>query len=422
MLANLHRPFDQVSELAFLARERPRTGRLARIGAIAVTAIVSLNYLVGVTVFGDWKGWATCLIAVLASAVIVVTTRHAAYLRVPALDMIVGACMWAVILVDFFEEGFAHAIFRDYPHFSVLDATRIFNTCVIQLFLASVYSSVIFFGNYRNYLAYMLVSVVAYETFIFFLLGVEPVIKILFLGLLVIAIALFFNREREQGSRDQFATSALLDQERIKTEGLLFNVLPEAVANRLKAGDVVVDSYPHLTVVFVDVVGFSILSKTISPEQLLDLLNRFFLAADHCAARHGLEKVKTIGDAYLAVAGGVSSADARSTGAVQFGLDLIAAVAAMRVVDDVAFQIRVGIHTGPAIGGVIGETRLAYDYWGETMNIASRIEGAAPIGGVAVSAATHEETAGVFAFDPPRLIELKGVGATTVYPLRLAEA
>ena len=420
MLAALHQPLDASAERLFLARERVRTGRLARIGAIAVTAIVSLNYLIGVTVFGDWKGWATCLAAAAATVVIVATTRAAVYLRKPALDIVVGAMMWTVILVDFFEEGFAHDIFRDYPHFSVLDATRIFNTCVIQLFLASVYSSVIFLGNYRTYLLYTLATVAAYETFIFFLLGVEPVIKILFLGLLVIAIALFFNRERENSYRDQFATNALLDRERIKTEDLLFNVLPETVANRLKSGDVVVDSHAHLTVVFVDVVGFSTLSKRISPEQLLDLLNRFFLEADHCAARYGLEKVKTIGDAYLAVAGGVSSATATGTDAIRFGRDLIAGVTGVGAAVAIPFDVRVGIHTGPAIGGVIGETRLAYDYWGETVNIAARIEGVAPVGGIAVSDATHAETAAAFAFDPPRAIELKGVGVTTVYPLRAA--
>ena len=418
MLTNLHRTFDPVSELTFLAKERPRTRRLARVGAVSTTLIVTLNYLVGVTVFHDTKGWVTCLACLFCAAVIIAVTGTGAYLRRPALDVVVAAMMWVAIMVDFFEEGFANNVFRNYPVFSILDSTRIFNTCVIQLFLASVYSSVIFLGNYRNYLFYTIASVIAYETFIFFLLGVEPVVKILFLGLLVVAISLFFNRERELSYRDQFATNALLDRERIKTEGLLFNVLPESVANRLKAGDAVVDAYRHLTVVFVDVVGFSTLSKRISPEQLLGLLNRFFLAADHCAGRHGLEKVKTIGDAYLAVAGGVSSADAGSAAAVRFGVDLIAAVEGMRVVEDIPFAIRVGIHTGPAIGGVIGETRLAYDYWGDTMNIASRIEGAAPIGGVAVSATTHEETATAFAFDPPRLVELKGVGATTVYPLR----
>ena len=416
MFASLHRPFPPAEERAFLARERPRTGRLARIGAIAVTAIVSLNYAIGVTVFGDWKGWATCFAAAVAAAIIVAVTRAPVFLRKPALDLVIGACMWTVILVDFFEEGFAHDIFRDYPHFSVLDAARIFNTCVIQLFLASVYSSVLFLGNYRTYLLFTLASIAAYETFIFFLLGVEPVIKILFLGLLIVAIALFFNREREGSYRDQFATNRLLDLERIKTEDLLFNVLPESVAKRLKSGEIVVDAYQSLTVVFVDVVGFSQLSKRISAEALLGLLNRLFLAADHCAAAHGLEKVKTIGDAYLAVAGGVSSAAAGPGAAVQFGLDLIAAVATLSTAET-PLNVRVGIHTGAAIGGVIGETRLAYDYWGDTVNIAARIEGCAPVGGVAVSAATHAQTAAAFPFAAPATIALKGVGDTVVYPL-----
>ena len=406
-------------ELAFLAHERPRTRRIARIGAISGASIVSLNYLVGVTLFHDYKGYATVIAVVLSAVIAFLVTGTRAYLRQPALDIVVALLVWVVVFTDFFEYSAAFDLFRDYPRFSPYNELRVFHIFTTELFIVSVYSSMVFLGNFRNYLFYTIATTLGYELFVYALVGIEPAVKVFFLSALVIAISLFFNREREVSYRARFATAALLDIERVKTENLLYNVLPEAVALRLKSGDVVVDTYDRLAVVFVDVVGFSTLSKRISPVALLDLLNRFFLAADHCAARHGLEKVKTIGDAYLAVAGGVSSAGAGSAEAVRFGIDLIRAVAALPNTVATPFDIRVGIHTGPAIGGVIGEARLAYDYWGETMNIASRIESCAPVGGVAVSAATHADTAGEQAFDPPATITLKGVGDTTVHTLRI---
>ena len=102
--------------------------------------------------------------------------------------------------------------------------------------------------------------------------------------------------------------------------------------------------------------------------------------------------MKTIGDAYLAVAGGMASRGAGAKAAIQFARDLVAELAAMEEESGIALQVRVGIHTGPAVGGVIGTSRLAYDYWGDTMNIASRLQGVAPLNGVAVSEATYFQT------------------------------
>ena len=160
-----------------------------------------------------------------------------------------------------------------------------------------------------------------------------------------------------------------------------------------RAGEAVADSFSDLTVVFVDLAGFSAIAKRLSPGHLVKLLNAFFSAADRCAERHGLEKVKTIGDAYLAVAGGMASAEARQQGGdpVRARPDRRAG-GAWRRRPASPLKARIGVHTGPAVGGVIGSTRLAYDYWGDTMNIASRLQGAAPLNGVAVSEATYFQT------------------------------
>jgi class 3 adenylate cyclase len=226
--------------------------------------------------------------------------------------------------------------------------------------------------------------------------------------------ALYFNWDIDRRARQVFTTNAELEAERHKTEELLYNVLPQEVAARLKAGEAVADSFSDLSVIFVDVVGFSRLAKRLAPGRLVKQLNAFFSAADRCAERHGIEKVKTIGDAYLAVAGGMGSAGADSRSALHFARDLIAELAEFGDDGGIALEVRIGVHTGPVVGGVIGSSRLAYDYWGDTMNIASRLQGIAPPNGVAVSEATWYETRHLHSFTPQRAM-LKGIGEIDVY-------
>ena len=126
--------------------------------------------------------------------------------------------------------------------------------------------------------------------------------------------ALYFNWDVDRRARKVFAANVALEAERAKTEELLYNVLPQEVAARLSAGEAVADSFSDLTAVFVDLAGFSTLAKRLSPGHLVKMLNTFFSAADRCAERHGLEKVKTIGDAYLAVIGGMASRRRRQQG------------------------------------------------------------------------------------------------------------
>ncbi|HEX8645102.1 MAG TPA: adenylate/guanylate cyclase domain-containing protein [Allosphingosinicella sp.] len=232
--------------------------------------------------------------------------------------------------------------------------------------------------------------------------------------------ALYFNWDTDRRARSVFAANRALAAEREKTEQMLYNVLPQEVVARLKAGTAVADSFSDVSVVFADLVGFSSLSKRLSPGHLVRLLNLFFSAADRCAERHGVEKVKTIGDAYLAVCGGMASRAQDSRAAIAFARDLIAEVARMAQDSGIDLQVRIGVHTGPAVGGVIGSTRLAYDYWGDTMNVASRLQGIAPPGGIAVSEATYFETRDLLDYEAQREL-LKGIGETDVYVARLEE-
>lgn len=229
------------------------------------------------------------------------------------------------------------------------------------------------------------------------------------------AFACFVNWDLDRRARRTYSAKLELEKERAKTEQLLHNVLPEKVADRLRKGEVVADAFSDVAVVFVDIVGFSKLARILSPGRLVTMLNSVFGIADDCATRHGVEKVKTIGDAYLAVAGGTTSIGRDTQAAIAFARDLIGEVHAFAEQSRLTVNVRVGIHTGPVVGGVIGEQRMAYDYWGDTMNTAARLESVAYEGGIAVSESAYFSAGPEVAFEGPETITLKGIGDTQVY-------
>jgi adenylate cyclase len=228
-------------------------------------------------------------------------------------------------------------------------------------------------------------------------------------------VMIFLNWALGRLHRTAFQLRRALDAERQRNEELLYNVLPQAAVERLKAGQVVADSFGDVSVIFIDVVGFSKLAKTVSPGHLIDMLNSFFGLADRCAGEAGVEKIKTIGDAFLAISGGNAPATNSAQTALAFSQAVIAGIAEVRAATGLEVQIRVGIHSGPVVGGVIGATRVSYDYWGETMNVASRIQGCAEPDGIAVSESTYLRTKGGTSFAAPEMVVLKGIGEMPVY-------
>lgn len=282
-------------------------------------------------------------------------------------------------------------------------------------------ASVAFVANLKYFTICLAAQSAIYLLFVDRVDSPTPIKLYAIIFVLIFEVSAFFcNWEFDRRSRAIFTGRKLLEAERKKTESLLYNVLPQAVAKRLRGGEVVADSFSDLTVIFVDIVGFSKLAKELTPGHLIQHLNRFFLIADQCAERLGIEKVKTIGDAYLAVAGGTASASQGAKDAVQFGVELISRMMEVARETQIDIKLRVGIHSGPVVGGVIGSSRLAYDYWGDTMNIASRIEGAASPNGMAVSTTTYNQCVDRYEFDPPETINLKGVGETRIHRLKLA--
>jgi adenylate cyclase len=284
-----------------------------------------------------------------------------------------------------------------------------------------VFASIAFAGNFRLYLLW---NLAVFGVLIWWTSGL-PVAAVtkgysLTNASIFFIFAIYFNWELDRRAREIFETEAELATERQKTEELLHSVLPAQVAARLKAGESVADSFADVTAIFVDIVGFSGLARRLSPGLLVTLLNRFFSAADRCAERHGIEKVKTIGDAYLAVAGGTASPDGDARSALAFARDLVAELRAEAAVQgDIELQVRIGIHCGAAVGGVIGTSRLAYDYWGDTMNIAARLQDQAPPDGIAVSESIYLLTRSEQDYEAPEKLALKGVGEQPVYRAQL---
>lgn len=231
-------------------------------------------------------------------------------------------------------------------------------------------------------------------------------------------IMLAINMAIDRSSRGAFALAEALETERAKNEALVYNMLPQAAVERIRDGRVVADSYADASVIFIDMVGFTKLAQRVSPGHLVELLNTFFHHADRCAATHGVEKVKTIGDAYLAIAGGNFASGNSADAAIAFARDVLDGVGELQRIAGTEVGLRVGIHSGPVVGGVIGATRMAYDYWGETVNMAARLEGIAPVNGIAVSESTWLRSTDRAAFGPPQVETLKGVGQANVYHAR----
>ncbi|HZA83703.1 MAG TPA: adenylate/guanylate cyclase domain-containing protein [Actinomycetes bacterium] len=207
-----------------------------------------------------------------------------------------------------------------------------------------------------------------------------------------------------------------LEQER--SERLLLNVLPASIAARLKQREeVIADRFSDVTVLFADLVDFTRRSERITPEQLVQILNELFSVFDQVAQRHGLEKIKTVGDAYM-VAGGLPEPRPDHAQAV--------AEMALAIRDEVArrsdpsgqpLQVRIGIDSGPVVAGVIGTAKFSYDLWGDTVNTASRMESYGVAGCIQVTARTYQRLKDGYRFERRGPIQVKGKGELVTYLL-----
>ncbi|MEO1208687.1 MAG: adenylate/guanylate cyclase domain-containing protein [Cyanobacteria bacterium J06638_20] len=204
--------------------------------------------------------------------------------------------------------------------------------------------------------------------------------------------------------------------QRKQADRLLVNILPYQIATRLKSGiRTIAESFDDVTVMFADLVDFTAASGQMSPKQLVDLLNDVFSTFDRLAEHHGIEKIKTIGDAYM-VAGGLPSARPDHPDSVALmALDMQQAMENVFRPDGQPFRLRIGINTGPVIAGVIGMRKFAYDLWGDTVNIASRMETTGAPGRIQVAPEVYERLKNRFLFEPRGTITVKGRGLMESY-------
>ena len=211
----------------------------------------------------------------------------------------------------------------------------------------------------------------------------------------------------------------LLQIEKDKSENLLLNILPKAVADRLKGGErTIANGHATVTVLFADLVGFTELARRTTPADLVSLLNGIFTAFDLLVERHELEKIKTIGDSYM-LAGGIPIHRADHAQAVaDIALEMIQTLSALNAERGTSLRVRIGINTGPIVAGVIGKRKFTYDLWGDTVNLASRMESSGVPGLVHVSESTYEALKGDFDLEERGITQVKGVGEVRTYFLK----
>jgi class 3 adenylate cyclase len=203
-----------------------------------------------------------------------------------------------------------------------------------------------------------------------------------------------------------------------KSAQLLLNMLPKSVAERMIKGETnIADSHPDVTVLVADLVGFTRLSAHIGADQIVQLLNEIFSAFDDLTEKHGLEKIKTIGDAYMAAGGIAMPRSHHALAGAELAFAMQAEIERLNHKHDLSIHLRIGICTGPVVAGVIGRNRFAYDIWGETVNTACHLESTAAAGKIQIAEATHERLEGKYQPGPRYSVEGKGQNRLFAYSL-----
>lgn len=211
-----------------------------------------------------------------------------------------------------------------------------------------------------------------------------------------------------------------LAQEQARSEQLLRSILPESVAQRLRNSSAarIADSHDAVTILFADLVDFTRISASLTPTQVVDMLNHVFSRFDALAEKYGVEKIKTIGDAYMVVAGAPNPRPDHAQVIAEMALEVPLILQQISQETGQPFAMRIGINSGPVVAGIIGNTRFSYDLWGDAVNLASRMEHSGLANEVQVSAATYELLKDDYLFEPRGRIDIKGKGQVETYLLK----
>ncbi len=241
------------------------------------------------------------------------------------------------------------------------------------------------------------------------------------LGEVMQAFKQMFERAHQEIS-ERKAAEARLRSEQEKSETLLLNILPSAIAEKLKNGENnIADGFASVTILFADIVGFTQLSQQVSPADLVQLLNHIFSAFDRLSEKHQLEKIKTIGDAYMVVGGLPIHRPDHAEAIAAMALDMQDAIADFNAQNKFDLTMRIGINSGPVVAGVIGTKKFIYDLWGDAVNTASRMESHGIPGEIQVTESTYDLLKNKYSFQPRGKIHIKGKGEMMTYLLKKSD-
>ena len=240
---------------------------------------------------------------------------------------------------------------------------------------------------------------------VFFLMNITGTAAILY------GVLRFFQSQKER-------VMASLVIEQARSERLLLNILPAAIAERLKDNDMrIADSYESVTVMFADLVNFTHISEKMPPTQLIDFLSQVFLRFDQLAEKYQVEKIKTIGDAYMVISGAPVVREDHAHRIADMALEMHAALKEVAIKIGLDLQMRIGINTGPVVAGVIGSAKFSYDLWGDTVNLASRMEHICAPNNIQVTQNTKAILENAYVFSSKTSVEVKGKGIVDTYVL-----
>ncbi len=247
---------------------------------------------------------------------------------------------------------------------------------------------------------------------VFFLVNVCGAASILYF------VMRYFEAQKSRVMRALDESNHELVVEQQKSERLLLNVMPKSIADRLKNNEGrIADSYDDVTIMFADLVDFTHISAGMPPAELVELLNMVFSRFDRLADKYGLEKIKTIGDAYMVVSGAPNARADHAEAMADMALEMLEALDELSATSGKTLKMRIGINSGPVIAGVIGNSKFSYDLWGDTVNMASRMEHYGIANGIQVSDSTYQLLQHSYAFDHRGAIEIKGKGLVDTYLL-----
>ena len=254
---------------------------------------------------------------------------------------------------------------------------------------------------------------------LFLMLGILSLLALIGIGLVIARLRNISQelerRVLERTAQLQEANVSLADAQE-KSERLLLNILPESIADRLKEGEQqIAQSFPAVTILFADIVGFTELSQRIEAAQLVGFLNEIFSGFDILCDQYELEKIKTIGDAYMVVGGLPKERENHAEAIAEMAIAMQQQIRAFNYRNNTQMAIRIGINTGPVVAGVIGQKKFIYDLWGDAVNIASRMESHGIPGKIQVSESTYQYLKDDYSLELRGTVEVKGKGPMTVY-------